>query len=340
MDNTIPVQTSARRKRCTGFTLVELLIVIAIIGVLVALLLPAVQAAREVARRMTCANNLRQIAIASHHFHDAQGRFPPGAVAKEYLAAPSTPWTFYRWSALAVLSPHIENSAASDALELSVPLYNSALAVTPENREGVKIQVPIFLCPSDQADRVLPDFGPTNYAVATGTGIGGGTPVETDGVFSVNSQTKIKDIADGTTHTAIISESILGRATMSGSDPEQDYKFLFVTPLTETACRQAAIWNYGYPRGFGWVSGEYRCALYNHYQTPNSEVPDCISVVMGGDPSTRFTPYGWRAARSHHPGGVNVAFADASLHFIQDSIDPKIWKALATIAGREQTGQY
>ena len=143
MDKSISVQTSARRKRCTGFTLVELLIVIAIIGVLVSLLLPAVQAAREVARSMTCANNLRQIAIASHHFHDAQGRFPPGAVAKEYLAAPSTPWTFYRWSALAMLSPHIENSAASDALELSVPLYNSALAVTPENREGVKIQVPL-----------------------------------------------------------------------------------------------------------------------------------------------------------------------------------------------------
>ena len=74
------------------------------------------------------------------------------------------------------------------------------------------------------------------------------------------------------------------------SYPEQDYKFLCVTPLTETACRQAAIWNYGYPRGFGWVSGAYRCALYNHHRMPNSEVPDCISVVMGGGPSTRFTP--------------------------------------------------
>lgn len=236
-----------------------------------------------------------------------------------------------------MVSPYLENSAASDALELAVPLYNSALAVTPENRSGVKIHVPIFLCPSDQGDRVLPNFGPTNYAVCTGTGVGGGTPVETDGVFAVNSTTKIKDISDGTTHTVLLSESILGRASMSGGDPEQDYKFLFITPLTETACGQGAIWNYGYPRGFGWVSGEYRSAPYNHYQTPNSEVPDCISVVMGGGPSTRFTPYGC-AARSHHPGGANVVFSDASLHFIQDSVDPKVWQGLATIAGRELTG--
>jgi prepilin-type N-terminal cleavage/methylation domain-containing protein len=220
MDKAISVQASARGKRPAGFTLVELLIVIAIVGVLISLLLPAVQAAREMARRMTCANNLRQIAIATHHFHDAQGRFPPGAVAKEFSAAPSTPWTFYRWSALAMLSPYIENSAASDALKLSVPLYSSALAVTLENRKGVKIQVPIFLCPSDQGGRVLPEFGPTNYAVSTGTGIGGGTPVETDGVFYVNSTTKIDDISDGTTHTAIISESILGRASMAGRDSE------------------------------------------------------------------------------------------------------------------------
>jgi prepilin-type processing-associated H-X9-DG protein len=80
--------------------------------------------------------------------------------------------------------------------------------------------------------------------------------------------------------------------------------------------------------------------MYNHHRTPNSETPDCISVRMGGDLSTRFTPYGWRTARSRHPGGVNAGFADGSNHFISDAIDPAVWKSLATIGRGELPGNY
>lgn len=330
----------ARQPLTTGFTLVELLVVIAMIGILIALLLPAVQAAREASRRASCANNLRQLGIAVQTYHQAHGVLPPGSIAAEYPPFPSTPWTFYRWSALAMLTPYLENRAAQDALDMSVPLYNAGLAVTPENRDGVKTMISVFLCPSDQEKRVLPDFGPTNYAVCTGSGAGGGTPIDTDGAFSVNSRVRIHDIRDGTTNTILISEGILGRPDMSGRDPAIDYKFHFVTPLTETVCNQASIWNYGYPRGFGWVSGEYRCAMYNHYRPPNSETPDCISVQMAGDVSTRLTPYGWRTARSRHPGGVNAGFGDGSTRFIQDTVDLEVWRALSTIHGSELPGEY
>ncbi|MBN1852021.1 MAG: DUF1559 domain-containing protein [Pirellulales bacterium] len=323
-----------------AFTLVELLVVIAIIGILTSLLLPAVQASREAGRKVSCGNNLRQLGLAIQNYHQSHGALPPGSLSKEYPAVPSTPWTFYRWSALAMLMPYLENWAEYEAIDMTVPLYNVHLAVTPENIDGVRVVVPVFLCPSDHGERVLPEFGPTNYAVCAGSGIGGGTPVETDGAFSVNSATRIDDILDGTTNTILCSESILGRPDMDGRDPEIDYQFHFTTPLTETACQQAAIWNYGYPRGFGWVSGEFRCAMYNHYQTPNSDTPDCISVRMGGGISTRFTPYGWRAARSCHPGGVNAGFADGSTRFIQEGIAVDVWKALATIRGGEVPDAY
>src|SRR3954452_25082672 len=172
-----------RARIVAAFTLVELLVVIAIIGVLIAFLLPAIQASRGAASRAMCANNLRQVGLAAQNYVSARGRFPNGTVAKEFAAQPFTPWTFYRWSALAQLLPYMENSAAYGALDLSVPLYGANLLVRPENVDGVKVVVAEFLCPSDISRAVSPDFGPTNYALNAGSGIGGGTTRDTDGIF-------------------------------------------------------------------------------------------------------------------------------------------------------------
>jgi prepilin-type processing-associated H-X9-DG protein len=89
------------------------------------------------------------------------------------------------------------------------------------------------------------------------------------------------------------------------------------------------------PRGFAWVNGEFRCAMYNHYMTPNSVTFDCMGVQLGGGVQLQFTPYGWRAARSWHPGGVNVAMADGSERFVGNEIDPAVWSMMSTIAGSE-----
>lgn len=327
-------------RHARGFSLIELLVVIGIIGVLVALLLPAVQAARETGRRMTCLNHLRQISTATHNFEQSHGYFPPGSEARAYDAAPNHPHTFYRWSVLAHLTPYLEQSNAHNALDLSLPLYGTDLRVTEPNRTGAALVVPLFLCPSDRSQPVAEGFGPTNYAACAGSGAGGGTSFDTDGLFFVNSRVQPRDITDGLSNTIAFSESTLGTGSESFqngalADYQTDYGFVFSTPLTDQACASPFGWNISNRRGFAWVNGEYRSTLYNHYLLPNSPRWDCMASRPTGDPSVRYSVYGWRAARSRHPGGVNVALADGSARYMQETVDAAIWTALSTRAGSE-----
>jgi prepilin-type N-terminal cleavage/methylation domain-containing protein/prepilin-type processing-associated H-X9-DG protein len=329
-----------RNRFPAGFTLVELLVVIAIIAVLVGLLLPAVQAARESARRTSCVNHLRQLGIAAQNHHDSKGGLPPGAESRPWASSPNNAWTFYRWSSLAHLAPFVEEANALAVLDLSIPLYASNLEVTPANKRGIAQVISLFLCPSDLEQVVSPGFGPTNYVACSGTGAGGGTPFDTDGVFYVNSHTRLAEITDGTSHTALMSESILGnpKGTPLARDPEVDYKWSLSAPLTDTFCANTPQWNVSDPRGFAWVSGEYRCASYNHYDTPNTSKPDCLGTRLGGGPQFQFSAYGWRAARSRHPGGVNVLLVDGAVRPVNDDVDPVVWRALSTRAGDEVIG--
>jgi hypothetical protein len=215
-------------------------------------------------------------------------------------------------------------------------LYGANFKVRPENVGAVKFFVPEFLCPADILRPVSPDFGPTNYAMCAGSGMGGGTPRDTDGVFFMNSQTTLSKITDGLSKTSLVSESLLGQP-LDGTyhDPRTEYKFAFGSPISDTVCGAANQWNMSDPRGFSWANGEFRCGLYNHYYSPNSPTPDCMGVQLGGGVQFQFTPYGWRAARSAHAGGVNVILADSSLQFVADAIDLDVWHGLSTIAGQE-----
>ena len=341
------MRNQLRTRRECGFTLVELLVVIAIIGVLVAILLSAIQAARERARRTSCTNNLKQLGIAANNFHSVRGAFPVGSESREYSAMPSNAWTLYRWSSLAHLMPYLEESSVYNQLDLSVPLYAGALgSISSQNAYAVGLVVPLFLCPSDEAKIVSAGFGPTNYAACAGSGLPGGSQLDTDGVFYVNSHTRISNIADGTSHTALMSESVLGNVTHSPlqRDYRVDYKFASppfspsVAPymtLTDTACASAVIWNETDGRGFSWANGEFRCALYNHYYLPNQAIPDCMASIIAGPAKIKYTPWGWRAARSQHPGGVNVLLADGSVQFVYDGIDSTVWQAMSTRNGNE-----
>ena len=337
-DRRKPVDRLSRRTGVprAGFSMVELLVVIAIIGVVAALLLPAVQSAREASRRTACTNNLRQIGLAAQNHLSVKGSLPAGSISRENPAAPYAPWTFYRWSALAQLTPFLEESAAQQALDMSQPMYDTSFGVTEANRYGVELVIDIFLCPSDSQQSVVDAFGPTNYAVCSGTGRDGGSPIDTDGTFFVNSAIRAAQITDGTSHTVLASESTLGIARQEDHDEQLEYKFVLSAPLTEEFCRLTPQWNISDPRGFSWASGDFRCALYNHYLPPNAPTPDCMGVVTTGDPSVRFTPHGWRTARSYHFGGVNSLWADGSGRFVEDDVDLAVWRAMATINGGDR----
>lgn len=344
--------------RRRAMTLVELLVVIAIVGLMVAILLPAIQSARESARRGHCQNNLKQLGVALANHESATKHFPSAQVSQRYPPDPTHPYTFYRWSALAQLLPYVEEAGLHDLLDLSLPMYmpGAGYPLSMPNRTGMAQMVPLFLCPSDNPRLVKPETGPTNYSVCAGSGAGGGTPFDTDGVFYVNSRTRMAEITDGTSHTVVASESPLGidssglaSTSPSADDAERRYKFVIgfsSTPdLTDAKCAKSMLFNSSTgsgndPRGFAWCSGEYRCSLYNHYYPPNSTTCDCItSVTVDPTPPPAkpvlYSAYGWRAARSLHPGGVNVAMADGSVRFVLEDIDLNVWRAVSTRKGNE-----
>jgi prepilin-type N-terminal cleavage/methylation domain-containing protein/prepilin-type processing-associated H-X9-DG protein len=327
---------SARQR---GFTLVELLVVIAIIGILIALLLPAVQAAREAARRSQCTNNFKQLGIALHNFEQMRKCLPTGTTSQTYAADPTVPANFYRWSAFAHLTPFLEQTSVYNALDLTVPLYGGpaqGYAVFAVNKPAVQTVVPLFLCPSDMGKPVTnylgTIFGPSNYAACMGTGINGGSEYSADGIFYMNSATKFADIQDGASNTAAMSESILGLSQVgTPPDPQTVYAYIGGSPITDANCLGATQYNVSDPRSFSWANGDTRCALYNHYLPPNSQRLDCI----GYDPSAAYTDTGWRTARSWHPATVNVLMADGSVRPISDSINQFVWRGMSTRKGGE-----
>jgi prepilin-type N-terminal cleavage/methylation domain-containing protein len=326
-----------------GFTLVELLVVVAILATLVGLLLPAVQSARDSARRTSCTNNIRQLGLAAANHESSRGRFPLGAESRQWAERPDFPWQFFRWSLLAHLAPFYEQEQLLRSLDLTVPLYIGLTPsdIAPQNKPIVATVVPLFLCPADVATRVSDLFGPTNYAGCTGSGIGGGTPFETDGIFGINSRTRPRDITDGLSKTIAFSESTLGagpKATTSrdGIDPATGYGFVFVAPLTTAACSRPFYYNFTDLRGFSWANGEYRTTLINTSRPPNADAIDCLAALMSTtDKARMYAGYGWRSPRSRHTGGVVVGMADGGVRFVTNDVDPAAWTAAATIASGE-----
>lgn len=334
--------------RGKAFTLIELLVVITIIGVLLALLLPAVQAARETARRGSCLNNLKQLGLALHCFHDSHDRFPAGHPYKVCPSYPDVHAFLYRWSPHAMITPYMEQSNVYKALNLDVPLYTYSgprcgpgYEVHPDNVEPVAHMVKLFLCPSDLERTIDGGFGPTNYTACWGSGVPPWTvhtTSETDGVFYNDSETRFADITDGTSNTAMFSESTLwsgGAASTLTPQNMADVTVIFssrtVSALSEELCSTFGSRVHTF-RNARWVDGWPTRSGYDHRLSPNSSVPDCARV----SPMREL----WKAARSRHPGGVNVLLCDGSVRFIGDTINLRTWRALGSRNGGGVLGEF
>ncbi len=311
-----------------GFTLVELLVVIAIIGALIALLLPAVQSARETSRRIACANNLKQLGLALHSFHDAFGYFPPGRGGPAPLV----------FSPQAFLLPYVEQGGLYGQIDFkSAPmsLVIAGVSYSGAANNAAAIQtVSVLSCPSDPDEGRVPGstYGGTDYAACTGSGnVGYGTLVAADGVFFLTSSIRFADLIDGTSHTAAFSERMLGTGltvTSLGSGDSALYVLelgngVDVSPST---CASLGTGDWYSTRGAKWMLGNYGNTLYNHYYAPSTANWDCMNQAQ---------QKGLMGARSNHPGGVNLLLCDGSTRFVASTVNLTVWQAVATRAGAE-----
>ncbi len=335
-----------RSKRIGGFTLIELLVVIAIIGVLIALLLPAVQAAREASRRAQCLNNLKQIGLAVHEYHVARNCFPPGQLL------------YFNWldiSALVHLLPYLEQQPLYNAFNVAdvyaINGMGPVLPSYPPNTTVARIQVAGFLCPSDNSRLTNPE-GHSNYC-----GNSGSSPQSTEILCKQNGPFvaaapdasyngchvfTFTNIKDGMSSTACFSEKVLGIGLGNQRDPgiptSADLQVGLPTDAIDGAayyqlCRAAdantapLAFADGQASGMYWTFGYAVDTRYTHIMTPNTQ-----SCEVGGP---WYGQRGAITASSRHPGLVNVLFCDGGVKAIKSSIDSATWWAIGTMAGAE-----
>ena len=330
-----------------AFTLVELLVVIAIIGVLVALLLPAIQAARESARRMSCHNNLKQLGVAIHNYQAALSVFPPSSIV--FGGSTNQPW-----SGQSLLLPYVEKDGIQNLIDYSVGYHHGDNAAMFPPHGVAALRVGVLMCPSDPKDRPrlngdgVPYHYPLNYVLSVGRYLIFHPVTRQDGgaAFGPNTRLTPASFVDGTSNT-------LAMAEVKAFNPRfHDAPSLPATPpvLPEEVSGQ-------YTSGGAWSAtnghSEWVCgrAIHTGFTTtftPNTLVPHAaggveydidVSSSREGRNATDIT-YGIITARSYHPGIVNVLLMDGSVRSISNSIQRDVWQALATRDGGEVLGSF
>jgi prepilin-type N-terminal cleavage/methylation domain-containing protein/prepilin-type processing-associated H-X9-DG protein len=321
------------RSRCSAFTVVELLVVIVIVGILLGLLLPAVQTAREAARRIYCQNNLKQQGLAMHAYHDAFRTFPSGMIAGHA-------------SGNALLLGYIEQT------QLDAQIVDGQTTVSI-SQQVIDKPVSVFLCPSDTAAANPVVFSPLlasipnalegNIAVSSyafSKGIDDSLcrkPKQTaqTGIFYLNSQVRIGDIKDGTSNTFAIGEAASGIGICSGIGCKTPHRDPIVADIDGAHGWLLPTHNASFFRDRWVYAGCWGSAVEPLNKGPATDSmldlagwDDCRSSLDGG-------PHWVSNFRSSHPGGAYFVFADGSVHFISDSIRMNTYRGLSTIKGGE-----
>jgi len=340
-------------QQTNAFTLVELLVVIAIIGMLIALLLPAVQAAREAARRMQCANNIRQLAIAVHNFHDTYNEFPTGWRQTKLGTDPRNGNNRHeRISGLAMLLPYIEQVSTYDLITAIVSHHPWDAAATINNAPNpYRNLIPGFRCPSDGASIPADYLKPTNYRMNRGD-----KPTDIDwnegrhyhsGVFGsgAHGATSMASIRDGTSQTMLFAEGVIGTSSnrsqvvggvaygretapdFNGGQAFRPIDWLNVRGAGKSfaagviIASEVAYDEHAVPaasRALGRRWGDAPATFTNVWTIlpPNSP-----AIARHGDPNSNVEVWCIVPASSYHPGGAATVACDASYRFVPDSVD-------------------
>ena len=302
----------------------ELLVVIAIIGILIGMLLPAVQQVREAARRIECANNIKQSVLAVHNFESANGRFPQGVDGTPFLGT----------TTFAQILPFIEQGNVSDGYDQSAAALDNTITSS---------QIPTFACPADDAggrtinvqNKLL---SRSNYVVCFGSNKmladRGGAPFWrnhnpadfpdldyfNDGTFGIEEARTFGSLTDGSSNIVFMSE------VLSGQD---DFSVL----SQDTECDIRGVWSH-------FLMG---ASSYTHFGTPNTSIADHGALGGAGrswfvsteqNPATRGSEYNdyHASARSNHSGGVNVGYGDGHTVFVPDTVTLQVWRNVAAIS--------
>ncbi len=335
-----PARRAGNVRMRIGFTLVELLVVIAIIGILVGLLLPAVQAAREAARRMQCSNNLKQVGLALHMHIDTKKSLPANG---NYAWNGSAVNTTNAWSGMARILPYLEQENLFRGIDFTVS-YSTQPNISSK-------RVGTFMCPSEVNDKghgTDANFGnrywPINYALNSGTWsilTAKSTWMRTgDGAFGPNCTYRTSDFTDGLSNTLAVAEVKAFTNRVPGASTTATFPLALAAPTT-LASLPLGTFNPSSFTHVEWVDGKVHETGFTTVFTPNAQVTlknggvDYeVDLVLATESNVGDT-YAAVTSRSYHTGGVNALFMDGSVHFISNSIQLDIWRAFGTRARGE-----